>query len=264
MIDIHCHILPGLDDGAKNMEETLGVVRQLSEVGFKTLIATPHVLEGKDFLCPEKILAATEQVCQEVAAAGIPVQILPGAENYIFPNMAEWAGEEKLLTLGNTRKYILVELPILEIPRYTEKVFFELQVKGFIPILAHPERYQVLADEPERLLDWARKGILFQLDLRSIRGKYGPRSQKLAELMLSSDLVHFLGSDAHGVARSESAYQEAFKNLRGIAGEKKFQELVVGNAQDVLEGKFKRGGDRDYFLNKLSSKKKGFWSLLRR
>ena len=130
MIDIHSHILPGLDDGSNNMAETLGMVRQLYEAGFKTLIATPHVLEGNDSLSPEEILAATDQVCKQVAEAGIPVEILPGAENYIFPDMAKWVREGKLLTLGNTGKYLLVELPMLEIPHYTDQVFFELQVLG--------------------------------------------------------------------------------------------------------------------------------------
>ena len=145
MIDIHSHILPGLDDGAKDMLETLEMVRQLCEAGFKTILATPHVLEGKDFLCPAEILAVTEQVHRCVVEAGISVEILPGAENYIFPDMAKWVSAGKLLTLGNTGKYLLVELPMLEIPQYTDQVFFELQVQGLTPVLAHPERYKRLA-----------------------------------------------------------------------------------------------------------------------
>ena len=120
MIDLHSHILPGLDDGSKNIEETLGMVRQLHEAGFKTLIATPHVLEGRDFLTPAEILATTEQVRKRIAEAGIPVEILPGAENYIFPDLAKYARDGKLVTLGNTGKYLLVEFPMLEIPHYTD------------------------------------------------------------------------------------------------------------------------------------------------
>ena len=128
MIDLHSHILPGLDDGSENMTETLGMVRQLHEAGFKTLIATPHVIEGRTFLSPAEILETTEQVRKCVTKAGIPVQILPGAENYIFPDLAKWARDGKLVTLGNAGKYLLVELPMLEIPHYTDQVFFELQV----------------------------------------------------------------------------------------------------------------------------------------
>ena len=265
MIDIHSHILPGLDDGAKSMEETLGIVRQLYEAGFTTLIATPHVLEGTNFLGPAEILTATEQVRQAVAEVGIPVEIFPGAENYIFPDMAKWVRAGKLLTLGNTAKYLLVELPMLVIPHYTDQVFFELQVEGLTPILAHPERYKGLVDEPERLLDWARKGILFQLDLRSLDGKYGPQAKRLAEVMLHSDLIHFVGSDAHRVAGSQSAYLEDLRSVEGIVGEERFGEVTVGNPRSVLEGKLLR--ERDYFLDEAVVKKKGkfgFWSWFRR
>lgn len=265
MIDIHSHILPGLDDGAKSMEETLKMVRELHKAGFKTLIATPHVLEGNDYLSPADILAATEQVRECVARAEIPVKILPGAENYIFPDMAKWAQAGKLLTLGNTGKYLLLELPMLEIPHYTDQVFFELQVNGMTPVLAHPERYRGLYDKPERLLDWAKKGILFQLDLRSMDGKYGPQARRLAEIMLSSDLAHFVGSDAHRVARSGSAYLEVLRSVEEIVGEERLQELTLSNPQTMLQGKSLLR-ERDYCLNELVMKKRerGFWSFLRR
>lgn len=264
MIDIHSHILPGLDDGAKNMEETLGMVRQLQEAGFKTLIATPHVMEGRAYLSPTDILAATEQVRECVARAGIPVEILPGAENYIFPDMAKWAQAGQLLTLGNTGKYLLLELPMLEIPHYTDQVFFDLQVNGTTPILAHPERYKGLYDEPERLLDWAKKGILFQLDLRSLDGKYGPQAKRLAEIMLHSDLVQFVGSDAHRVAQSKSAYLEELLSVKGIVGEERFQEVMVGNPRSVLEGKTLLGV-REYLLVEpvMKKRKRGFWRWFR-
>lgn len=265
MIDIHSHILPGIDDGAKSMEETLGMVLQLQEAGFKTLIATPHVMEGRAYLSPTDILAATEQVRECVARAGIPVEILPGAENYIFPDMVKWAQAGKLLTLGNTGEYLLVELPMLEIPNYTDQVFFDLQVTGLTPILAHPERYRGLYDEPERLLEWAKKGILFQLDLRSLDGKYGPQAKWLAETMLHSGLVHFVGSDAHRVVQSESAYFEELQSVKEIVGEEQFQEVTLSNPGNILQGKAAQGG-RDYFLKEcvVKKRKRGFWSWFRR
>lgn len=265
MIDIHSHILPGLDDGSKSMEETLAMVRQLHQAGFQTLIATPHVLEGSDYLSPAEILATTDQVRTCVAEAGIPVEILPGAENYIFPDLVKWVREGKLLTLGNTGKYLLVELPMLEIPHYTDQVFFELQVQGLTPILAHPERNKGLIDQPERLVEWANKGVLFQLDLRSLSGRYGPKSQELAEIMLSSQLVHFIGSDAHRPSRRDSTYLEVLQNMKTIVGEAQFREVTLENPQGILEGKA-LAGEREYFLcepvkTKAMSK---FWNLFRR
>lgn len=265
MIDMHSHILPGLDDGSKNMEETLGMVRQLHEAGFKTLIATPHVLEGREFLSPTEILATTEQVRKRVAEAGIPVEILPGAENYIFPDLAKWARDGKLVTLGNTGKYILVELPMLEIPHYTDQVFFELQMLGITPVLAHPERNKGLSDEPERILDWAKKGILFQLNLRSLSGHYGPQARRLAEIMLNSDLIHVIGSDAHRVSRSELTYFEGLQSIRNIVSEERYRELTRLNSQTILEGNPLQG-DRDYLLKGPVSKKRQsrFWNFFRR
>ena len=266
MIDIHSHILPGVDDGSKNMAETLGIVRQLHDSGFKTLIATPHVLEGRGFLSVAEILAVTEQVRACVAEAGIPVEILPGAENYIFPDMAKWAREGRLMTLGNGGKYLLVELPMNELPHYTDQVFFELQVLGLTPVLAHPERYLGLFEEPERLLDWAKKGILFQLDFRSLSGHYGPQPKRLAELMLQSDLIHVLGSDAHRVSHSEQTYPEALRSIEKLVGKKRLEELALINPRTMLEGESLLR-ERDYHLDESALKKKrkrGFWSLFSR
>jgi protein-tyrosine phosphatase len=260
MIDLHSHILPGLDDGAAAMGETLGMVSELKAAGFHTLLATPHVLEGKGFLSPEQILAATEEVGRE--AAGMAVSILPGAENYIFPALARAARAGQLLTLGNTGKYLLLELPLTEIPRYTDQVFFELQADGLTPVLAHPERYRALADKSEQLLAWARQGVLFQLDLLSLNGRYGPRARQLAEIMLRSGLAHFLGSDAHGVAGLKPIYREALAKVRAIAGEEKYQELTTGNAAELLAGTLHRESG-DYLLTELPGCKKWYQNLWR-
>ena len=255
MIDMHCHILPRLDDGSKNMEETLGMVCQLHETGFKTLIATPHVIEGRDCLSPAEILATTEQVRKRVAEAGIPVEILPGAENYIFPDLAKWARDGKLMTIGNKGKYVLVEFPMLEIPHYVDQVFFELQVLGITPVLAHPERNKGLADDPERILAWAKKGILFQLNLRSLSGHYGPPAKQLAEILLNGNLIHVIGSDTHRVSRSELTYSEGLQSIKEIVGETRYQELTKLNPQTILEGNPLQN-DREYLLNGPVSKKK--------
>ncbi|AFM43141.1 capsular polysaccharide biosynthesis protein [Desulfosporosinus acidiphilus SJ4] len=265
MIDIHSHILPGFDDGSKSMEETLLMVRQLERTGFKTIVATPHVLEGTDYLKPGEILAATEQVNRAVAEAGVSVEIVPGAENYIFPDMAKWVREGRLLTLGNTGMYILVELPMMEIPRYTDQVFFELQVKGLIPVLAHPERYLGLLSKPEQLIEWAKRGILFQIDLGSLRGRYGPQPRQLAERMLSSGLIHLVGSDAHRVSRNESSNREVLQKVWKSMGEERFQEVTVKNPKSILKGEIVRNNG-DYVLKDANRKKKvrSIWEIIRR
>lgn len=264
MIDIHSHILPGLDDGSETMEETLGIVRQLHKTGFKTLIATPHVIEGRDFLNPSEILETTERVRERVAEAKIPVEILPGAENYIFPDLAKWVQAGKLLTLGNAGKYILVEFPMLEIPNYTDQVFFELQVLGITPILAHPERNKGLAEEPERILEWAKKGILFQLNLRSLSGHYGPLAKQLAEILLRNNLIHVIGSDSHRVSRSGSTYSEGLRNIKEIVGGERYLELTQKNPQMIVRGEA-LPSEREYTLTETVKKKTNrFWGMFRK
>ncbi|AFQ45997.1 tyrosine-protein phosphatase [Desulfosporosinus meridiei] len=263
MIDTHNHILPGLDDGAKTMTHSLGIVRQLFYSGFQTLIVTPHVMEGSGFLSPEEILAAVELLRKHVAEAEIPVEILPGAENYICPDLGKWAREGKLMTLGNTGKYLLLELPMLEIPQYTEQVFFDLQVQGLTPVLAHPERNKGLIERPEYLVDWANKGVLFQLNLRSLSGRYGPQAEELAERMLRSGLIHFIGSDAHRTSQEDGVYLQALRSVKEIAREEGVREVTLENPQAILTGEG-LVGEREYFLQQPNKKKKRkFWELFR-
>lgn len=249
MIDIHCHLLPGLDDGAKTIEEALGIATQLYEAGFKTVIATPHVMEGRDYLTPERILEATDYLNEVLRVQGIPMTVLLGSENYIFPDMARWLTEGKLLTLGNKEKYVLVELPMSEIPHYTDQVFFELQVAGVTPVLAHPERNKRLVEEPERIITWAERGVLFQVDLRSLSGRYGPEAKELGLLMLESQLIHLIGSDAHRVAQSSDAYHLELELLRERASHEYFEAITGHNPQRIIDGgSIETVMDQDYTL----------------
>lgn len=236
MIDIHCHLLPGLDDGAQSMEQALGIARQLQAAGFQSIIATPHVFEGRDYLNPEKILKAVEELNEHLTLENLDLKIYPGAENYIFPDMAKWVIEGKLMTLGNQGQYLLVELPRLDIPHYTDQVFFELQVAGITPVLAHPERYKRLNEEPSRLIEWVRRGILFQVNLRSLSGHYGPEAQEFARWMQEQELIHFIGSDAHRVGRSMEAYQPELRLLREVSNIEFPEFLMRKNPAKILTG----------------------------
>lgn len=225
MIDLHCHIIPEVDDGAQNMTESLEIAYQLQNAGFKTIFATPHVIEGRNTLSCDRIIEGTSRVNQALQKEGLDLEVLPGAECYIFPELAKWVSEGKIMTLGNMNKYLLVELPMLEVPSYTEKVFFDLQVMGITPVLAHPERYKELADTPERLVEWARKGVLLQLNLRSIDGRYGEGPAQLARILLRSNMIHTIGSDAHRAIHGKS-YQESLTSIVDIIGQEKYKYIT--------------------------------------
>lgn len=257
MIDLHSHILPGLDDGSAAMEDTLAIARQLSDAGFHTVIATPHVLDGGVFLPREEILASVERVQEALRSAKIPLEIYPGSEVYIFPDLARWVMNGKIMTINNSQ-YLLLELPLMEVPTYTEQVFFDLQVNGITPVLAHPERYERLIREPQILCEWGRKGVLFQVNIRSIGGRYGRHAREMARSMLASGLVHFLGSDAHRPLREPSLYTEELRMIMALTGESAFRDLVFENPFKVLQGEPVPFSE-EYIFRPAAGERKPFW-----
>lgn len=237
MIDLHCHLLPGLDDGAETLANSLQIAEQLQRAGFTEVFVTPHVMEGQPFLEATRILEAAENLQRELEKAGSSLKLHPGGEHYIFPDLAKWLKAGNVLSLGNTGKYLLLELPMLEIPSYTEQVFFELQVQGITPILAHPERHHQLAKEPQTLYEWIRKGVLYQVNLRSLTGRYGPTAQETARTMLQCGLVHFIGSDAHYPLERPEPYLKELEAFAECLDEKDWKRITVENPRAILEGK---------------------------
>ncbi|NLI92086.1 MAG: histidinol-phosphatase [Peptococcaceae bacterium] len=234
MIDIHCHILPGLDDGAKTINESLEIARELVEAGYTTVIATPHVFEARVMIHPDQIRQNVKMMNQVLEEESIPLKVLPGAEIFIFPDMAKWFKEGKLLSLGDTGRYILVELPMLNIPSYTEQVFFDLQILGLTPIVAHPERNREILDSPDVLGKWAEKGIRIQVNIGSFMGKYGMKTKKFAQELYVTGMVDFLGSDYHQAGRG--------LDLRDIHfyfkefGTSRLTAAIAENPTSILEG----------------------------
>lgn len=236
MIDTHCHILPGVDDGAQTQQDALDIARQLVEVGFQVVLATPHVVEGDKFILPSVIREKVHTLNQLFQQENIPLQVLPGAENYIFPELAAWYREGKIITLADTQKYILVELPTMSIPHYTEQVLFELQLAGLTPVIAHPERNRELYHNPEKLVEWVNKGIQLQINLGSFMGRYGSGARNLAKALLLSEMVHFIGSDMHHV----SQHNTYLKSIHYLLNEMHKQQLTAAataeNPANILEG----------------------------
>lgn len=234
MIDTHLHILPGLDDGVRNIEEALALARQLVEVGYTQVIATPHVVEGKSFLTPEKIIQAVEQLKEVLREQEIPLDILPGAENYLFPELPRYVKEGRILTLGGQEKYLLVELPLLSLPHYVEKVFFELQVAGYHLVLAHPERYSYILDDRALLEHWAGLGVLYQLDLRSLSRRYGSGPEEVALWLLEHNMISWVGTDAHHPSSESKPFLRELALLGDWLGKDGRDILTERNPRVVL------------------------------
>lgn len=255
MIDVHCHLLPGLDDGAKDLHTSLILVRQLSKAGFQKVIATPHVLEGRQFLNPEIIREATVRLNFELKREGIPVEVLPGAENYIFPDLPQYLKEGKILTLADSHKYLLLELPMQKLPSYTEQVIFELQVQGVVPVLAHPERYSYLAEARELLVTWKNKGVLLQVNLRSFEGIFGPGPLELASWLLANGLVRMVGTDAHRASHCEDGYGKALQRFSRMVGPQYFERYLKTFPQAILEGEEMKTLDEEQLNTPICSRR---------
>jgi len=197
MIDIHCHILPGVDDGPTKMKETLNMLAIARKSGVETIIATPHLLRGVN---DERIALCNElvRVLPKIASdAGIKIQIKRGFECYISPEFADEKIDLTDLTLNNNGKYILIELPMNGIPVFTKNVFNNLKNKGITPIIAHPERNMMINENPNILCDFISDGCIAQLNVGSILGRYGKEIRQTARILLSHGLVHVLASDMH-------------------------------------------------------------------
>ena len=195
-VDMHSHLIPGIDDGLKTEEETVAYVKELQALGYKKLICTPHILSGVHDNTPETIMAAYEIAKKALADAGVSV-VLEFAAEYMIDDEFEKhvKANDKLLTFGDN--YILIEMSYMAQPFNLYEVLFELQMRGYKPILAHPERYNFFHSDFEKFEELRDRGILFQLNLLSLSGYYGKEIKKIGEKLIDKKMVEFIGTDMH-------------------------------------------------------------------
>lgn len=203
-LDIHCHILPGIDDGSENLENSLAMARSAVKAGFKTVIATPHYETYCFENTREVVLAQVAAFQAALKGEGIPLRVLPGSEVMLGPEIPALLAKGQLMTLMDEDKQLLVELPLHGFPLWAEAVLYEIQLQGVQTVLAHPERYEWLSSDLEWLYEYKEKGGLVQANLGSLIGKYGGRAEKKARRMIRENLVDHWGSDAHSVHGYES------------------------------------------------------------
>jgi protein-tyrosine phosphatase len=196
MIDLHNHILPGVDDGARSVEEACDMARALVSLSVTTACCTPHTTEWATAGDEASILARVDQLRAAFAEQSIPLELLPGAEAHITPTLAADVQRHGIPTL-NGSPYLLLEFPYDRLPPFFERVVFELQVHGIRPVIAHPERIAPIAEDPNILYQLVRRGCLAQLTAMSLAGGFGPRVRDVSELMLEHRLVQAIASDAH-------------------------------------------------------------------
>lgn len=236
MIDIHSHILPGLDDGARDLEESLEMARLAVNDGIRYLFATPHVVKGLYENQKDGIIQAVQNLQQKLDGEQIPLTIIPGAEVRLAEDLPYRFDQGELLTLDNQEKYLLVDLPTGFVPQYTSEVLFQLQLRGITPVLAHPERNAGLAGNSDILSKLVSRGVLVQLTCGSITGFFGSSVQKNAFRYLKGGLVDFVASDAHFCKGRTPGMTSAFQILERSFGTALAYQLEHENPWRLLRG----------------------------
>lgn len=198
MVDIHCHILPGLDDGPKNVDESLAMLRMASADGIRTIVGTPHFGDPYEEPPPELIRSLTERVNEVARAEELPIEVLPGCEARISQELPEKIDAGQALTLGDSGRYLLVELPPPPIPLYALDVHFRLRLAGVTPVLAHAERVVAVRPGWRFVGQFVEQGGLLQVNAGALAGEEGAVAQRHARRLFAKGRAHVIASDGHG------------------------------------------------------------------
>ena len=226
MIDIHTHILPGVDDGASDMEESIKILEGGVRKGIKTFVLTPHIRDNSDWNKIDYIKKTFVSLNKECMERGLDVKLILGAELFLTPDLPDRLKDNTIVTINGSGRYVLVELPFYQMPIYTNDVLFKLVLEEFIPIIAHPERYLYLKGKDEIIKKWLENGIMIQINTGSLNGQYGGKVKRSAKNFLKNGFVHLLGSDVHFFEDNHCFFSEAIEVASRITGKDKIVQMV--------------------------------------
>ena len=235
MIDIHCHILPGIDDGSSSLKSSVTMVKKAAEAGITDIILTPHYIKGSKYDCKngDKRKLVTK-LRNAVKKEGIKVKFHLGNEIFLDENIAKLIKDRKVAPLGRS-KYILIELPVREEDRSGKDILFELISAGYRVIIAHPERYFYFQENPHKIHEYIDLGCFMQGDYLSVLGRYGKSAKKALKKYLKAGQIQFLASDLHH-SHEEYRIEEARKKLKRILkSSDKVEELLEENPNHILK-----------------------------
>lgn len=236
MVDMHCHVLPAVDDGSQNMEQTIEMLRIASEEGISAMIVTPHYKDGRHNASVQTILSRIAQVQEEVVRQGIFVDLYPGNEIFYFHGVEDMLDKGHILTLNNTDR-VLIEFSPSSDYTYIRNALDGIRASGYVPIIAHIERYECMLRDMTRVKELKNMDIEVQVNVSSAAGKLGSRVQKYIYEMLKGRYVDYMGTDAHDTENRIPKFQECYRKL-----EKKFDSDYINavfyeNALAIINAK---------------------------
>ena len=236
MIDIHHHLLPGLDDGSKNLDNSVAMAKLAAADGITHVVCTPHA-NGKYLFDPQVNQRKADELRDALAAQSIPLTLGLGCDFHLSYDNIQDAKENPSRYSVNGLGYIMVEIPDYGLPASLSEVFYELQLAGLTPVLTHPERNPTLQADMTRLEEWLRAGVLIQVTGDSVRGSMGKSAERMAHHLLAARWVHFLATDAHNTTSRPPRLSEARAIVAKKYGTEYAEFLCVTNPRAVFEGR---------------------------
>jgi len=234
-VDIHCHLLPGVDDGAKDWKESSACLERARQERISAILVTPHIWPGRFPNTPGKLRAVFEEWKGRAADRGIDLHL--GSEVFFRPRLAEALEADEILAMGGKGAYLLVELPLAFCPPGVEETLYDLRLAGVEPIVAHPERYAFVIRNHNRLAPLGDAGIPFQVTSHSIAGAFGAAVQKTALSLLEKGWCGFVASDAHSLRARAPMMREAVRLVARRYGKEAARRLCIENPRRVIEGR---------------------------
>lgn len=237
MIDLHTHILPGVDDGVRTEDEAVAFARVAAADGVRTIVATPHCKDG--FFVNERagVLQAVERLRDRLRAESVDVQLLPGAEVHLCPDLVARVRDGRALTLADNGRTLLLELSLSQYPIDLENVVFQLKLAGIVPLFAHPERIRYFQDDIRRYEAVVRLGSYGQLTTGSILGQFGEDAEEFSVEAVRKGLVHVLASDSHNVRGRPPVLRRAVDRLGEMIGPERARAMADEIPRMLLDGK---------------------------
>ena len=236
MIDVHHHLLPGLDDGSPDLTTSVSMSRMAANDGITHVVCTPHA-SGRYTFTPEAVAAKLAELRTALAAESISLKLGSGCDFHLsYDNIQDALTHPAKYTV-NGKNYLMVELPDFGISPSLSEAFYEFQLAGITSVLTHPERNQTLQKNPERLAEWMRNGMLVQVTTSSVLGKMGKTAERMAHQLLADRWVHFLATDAHNLTSRPPKMREACDAVAKRYGSEYAQRLCVDNPLAVFEGR---------------------------
>lgn len=234
MIDIHSHILPGLDDGPAHMDESIRMARIAADDGIGVVVATPHCLNGIYTSWRSEIMPACEELNHRLRENRIPLTVLPGSEVHLDVDIPDELARKRIMTLNDTGRYLSVELPDPFIPETVIRFFSRLRDMNITPVLSHPERNGAIQNNITLLHHLVRAGALTQLTGDSLLGRFGKPALRCFQRIIEEGLIHTVASDSHSAGSRSPRLSPAYKKLSGILGREKTRNLFFHTPRMIL------------------------------